>query len=475
MNFLMKTFERRPKDCYIDLLPDEMLLKIFKKLSVRSLCNILLVNKHWRLVGEDPALWKRFPLAIGSQNVKYLPCILKFSRFSHLEELLLMSFDPYDSEDNDIDTAAIVQSSINRLEIRFVDMRANMRNVSMLDTLTCLTIHCCPLTQDQANEMFNKFEEGIHLKQLNIINPLINGTEENIAGDGLSKVSPGAFGRGLSRICSVKLHEVCLTVAQSNSLLTYIDNGSALKSLDIYDSNNPKISESSSELLASSFNKLESLTMYNACLGESRTLNFLQAMAEGTNLKHLNFRSNSLRGIPPTIIARAFQPLISLNIEDTDISPAQSEAFFQSLKENRGKQLTFLSIGHNDLSSVPPEIFAGALKNITKVNINATGITPDQAEALFTVILVNSSLKELQISTNDFSSVNTSLMARAINNLERAFMFYTGLTEQQVEEILQLGLKETNLLHLDLRHNLKKNSPNKLTKYIKSYVDEILL
>ena len=86
-----------------------------------------------------------------------------------------------------------------------------------------------------------------------------------------------------------------------------------------------------------------------------------------------------------------------------------------------------------------------------------------------------SALEELNLSTNDFSSVNTTLMATAVNKLRKVFMFYTGLTEDQVEAILKIGLKETNLLHLDLRHNLSKNSPNKLTKYIRSHVDEILL
>ena len=477
MDYLIKTFEIRPKECYIETLPDEILLKVFKNLSTRWLCRALLVNRHWRRVGEDPSLWRRFLLAVGSQKVKNLADILKCARFSHLEQLLLMSFDPYDCEESNIDTKAILQSSIKRLEIRFVDMRTNMREVSMLgESLSMLTIHCCPIEQDQADQMFSKFKEGTCLRELCIINPLINGTEENTAGDGLSKVSPDILGRGLAKIRCVKLHEVCLTVAQINMILTCIDNDdTALKSLDVYDSINSKLSEASSKLLASSLNKLESLTMYNACLGR-KTLPFLEKMAEETQLQHLNFRSNSLRGIHPGILARAFHSLTSLNIEDTDITSFQSEAFFQNLKENGGNQLKYVAIGHNDLSSVDPQTFAGALKNIAKVNINATSITKDQVEALFKEILIkSSSLKELNLSTNDFSTVNTTLMARAINKLEKAFMFYTGLTEHQVEEILNLGLRETNLLHLDLRHNLSKNSPNKLTKYIRSYVDEILL
>lgn len=427
-------------------------------------------------MGEDPSLWRKFTLAVGTQRVKYLPRILKCSRFSQLEQLLLMSFDPYDRENSNIDTLAILHSSVKKLEVRFVDMRNNMKEVSSLgDSLTALTIHCCPIDQDQADLMFRKFEGGTRVKELCFINPLINGTEDNPAGDGLSKVCPEVLGKGLANIESVKLHEVCLTVEQINNIMTRLEEGAFLKSLDVYDSINSRISESSSTLLASSFNKLESLTMYNASLGKNRTLLFLERMAEKSRLKHLNIRSNSLRGIPPIIMARAFQCLTSLNIEDTDISAPQLETFFQSLQDQSWRQLAEVSIGHNDLSTVDSNIFASALNNIAKVNVNATSITKDQVEELFKAILMKSFLKQLNLSTNDFSSVNTSLMAAAINKLEKAFMFGTGLTEYQVEAILNVGLKETNLVYLDLRHNLSKKSPNKLTKYIRSYVDEILL
>merc|ERR1712002_812391 len=142
-------------------------------------------------------------------------------------------------------------------------MRTNMREVSKLgDRLFGLTIHCCPINQNQADQMFRKFEEGTKIRQLCIINPLINGTEENPAGDGLSKVCPETLGKGLANIESVKLHEVCLTVEQINNIMTRLEEGAHLKSLDVYDSINSKISESSSNLLSSSLNKLESLTMY---------------------------------------------------------------------------------------------------------------------------------------------------------------------------------------------------------------------
>ena len=88
--------------------------------------------------------------------------------------------------------------------------------------------------------------------------------------------------------------------------------------------------------------------------------------------------------------------MISLNIEDTDIAPTQSDAFFQSLVERKISPLYSLSIGDNDLSSVNPESFAAALQNVTIVNINATSMTKDQAEAPFKMFLMKkSSLKEL--------------------------------------------------------------------------------
>lgn len=93
------------------------------------------------------------------------------------------------------------------------------------ESLSMLTIPCCPIVQDQADQMFSKFKEGTcSIRELCIINPLINWTEENTAGDGLSKVLQTSLVEVLAKICCVKLHEVCLTVIQINMILARIDD-----------------------------------------------------------------------------------------------------------------------------------------------------------------------------------------------------------------------------------------------------------
>ena len=50
-------------------LPEEILREICSKLDYSSLNNLVLVSKGWREVGEDPWLWRNFPLAVTGNKV----------------------------------------------------------------------------------------------------------------------------------------------------------------------------------------------------------------------------------------------------------------------------------------------------------------------------------------------------------------------------------------------------------------------
>merc|ERR1712156_340848 len=77
-------------DCQspIRTLPEEVLMSVMSWLPVSDLCNAILVCRHWRTIGENPQLWRRYKLEIN-YGTKRLAQTLRFARFSKLESLLI--------------------------------------------------------------------------------------------------------------------------------------------------------------------------------------------------------------------------------------------------------------------------------------------------------------------------------------------------------------------------------------------------
>ena len=71
----------------VNLLPEEILLRIFEYLSYKELMAVVLVSKRWRMIGETPTLWSQFPLSITNGNMLVMPMILKYRRLQLLKEI----------------------------------------------------------------------------------------------------------------------------------------------------------------------------------------------------------------------------------------------------------------------------------------------------------------------------------------------------------------------------------------------------
>merc|ERR1712030_162771 len=73
----------------VNMLPKEILLRIFEYLSYSELMAVVLVSKRWRMIGETPTLWSQFPLSITNGNMLVMPMILKYRRLELLKEIYI--------------------------------------------------------------------------------------------------------------------------------------------------------------------------------------------------------------------------------------------------------------------------------------------------------------------------------------------------------------------------------------------------
>ena len=74
-------------------LPNEIIQKILKKLPHKDLKNALQVCTKMKAIGENPTLWKKFHLHIGSFSFRDLDCldsIFKLERFQNLRYLTVL-------------------------------------------------------------------------------------------------------------------------------------------------------------------------------------------------------------------------------------------------------------------------------------------------------------------------------------------------------------------------------------------------
>ena len=94
-------------------------------------------------------------------------------------------------------------------------------------------------------------------------------------------------------------------------------------------------------------------------------------------------------------------------------------------------------------------------------------------EGLLRVLADKAVVRELNVNYNDLSQVDAQLLAHGLNQLQKAFLYKTELSESQVGAILDHGMKQSQLYHLDLRYNNRRNAPCHLTKYLKSRVYKI--
>jgi len=62
-------------------LPVEIVKQIFNKLCLRDLCSAVLVSRLWRNIGQDPSLWKYFPVRLKSTDVSSVRSVIMGTRF----------------------------------------------------------------------------------------------------------------------------------------------------------------------------------------------------------------------------------------------------------------------------------------------------------------------------------------------------------------------------------------------------------
>jgi hypothetical protein len=250
--------------------------------------------------------------------------------------------------------------------------------------------------------------------------------------------------------------------AVSKELLQAVARHHGLRVLDMGGTN---MSAVNPQLLARAALGPEVVNMWNASLTCEQLAAILSAIdaADGeTRLRKLNLRGNRLSADPrfpeAVLLASAVTRLEEVNLEMTWPTREQMDALLTAV--GKGSRLKNLNLSHSIVFSAPA-LLAEAVHKLEELNLEDTRLTRQQVESILTASLrIDSKLKRMNLSDNGtLSEVDTSLLARAVNNLEEVNLHGVFLLPQQVEAILTGVTRGSRLRKLDIRESIWAKGP----------------
>ena len=159
-------------------------------------------------------------------------------------------------------------------------------------------------------------------------------------------------------------------------------------------------------------------------------------ISEGCKIKILDVEGNILTQLDPQILADAVCKLEDSNLNYTKLTASQVKAIFTAISSKKNIPLKALNIGHNEMQ-VRPELLSAAVTKLERLNLESSGLSSDQTEAIFSAIQApGSRLRTLELQHNDLSSVEPGLLARAVTRLEEVNFQNAEMTTEQVTATL---------------------------------------
>ena len=254
------------------------------------------------------------------------------------------------------------------------------------------------------------------------------------------------------------------TTEQAESIFQTVTENSQLKTLDI---SNNKLYRVEPGLLTKAVNKLKTLNISYTRLRTWQTKSVFQNLINNSQLKSLDISNNKLSSLEPDLLAKAIKHLETLNIMSTALTPQQTNSIISSIAKD--SQVKSLNMSFNNLSLVNVSLLTRAVNRQESLKMRETSLTTHQTESILATISEGSKLKSLDISFIDLSSVDPVLLARAVSKLDSFNVKGTSLTTEQVQSILADNSKVSQLKNLNISYNnLSSVDPVTLARAVNS-------
>jgi len=159
------------------------------------------------------------------------------------------------------------------------------------------------------------------------------------------------------------------------------------------------------------------------------------AIMEHEAIRELNISQNQISRVNPDTLARAVNTMEAVNLFNAKLTPAQVQALYTQISQ--GTKLRLVSMGHVDISGVPPAITGAALNRLNIAKLCNSNITTSQLEAILKLMAQGTALQEVDLGHNNLAEVSPDILAPGVNMIQVVKLYDTGLTRQQIERIIK--------------------------------------
>ena len=418
------------------------------------------VCKHWRSVGEAPGLWTWSILRVSNANLADITYMLGRRRMLGIKRMeVKIRF--YDS--NPLDMRHSCGKSGGKLEILLKAMakHPNLREVDFNETdfksvhshllvKTLMKVEdarnldSAQMTSQQLTDLLTRMGRGSRLKRLNLF------------GKNLSSLNPVLLAQALTQLEELESCWMNLRPQQWEAIFALLATSSSkLKKVDIFD--NLRLVDA--QLLATGLNNLEDVNIYFTKVTVAQVKALLMETRKGTKLKKLSLERIQLSSLKPSLIVEAVQQLEEVNLNTTSLTAHQIERIAVGISSSRLKKL---SISSNSLFSVDLDLLARGVMELEEVEMVNMGLTAEQAFVLVGAVAASCKLRRVNLELNDLSSVDPTLLAKAVGKLEDINLGSTCLTYRQLVEICSNLQDGTKVKKISLWRNNISNVDKKL-------------
>jgi len=385
-------------------LPGEMLVRLFGLVSLEDLKNIVLVNRRWRQVGEEPILWRKCVLTIhNKEDINKV----KIRRCRRIRNICVQPSKDWDEK---TDWEVLLRNVTELPDLREVEGLAfqNLFNVEagllgrVLTGLEVVGLRGSFLSPEQINAIIEDIrKETSKIKKLDL--------ERN----DLSEVDPEVLGESMSILEDVDLTETKLSTLHLTKIFTHVmKDSSKLKKINLQLT---RLSDVDTELLAKGVNRMELVDLGYANLSVDHVKSILtHVMEQDSKLKTLYLEFGRLTYLDSQFLAKAVHRLEDVGLRLAGLSYLQITAILQQVGK-KGSKLRKLDLKRNDLSQIEPKVLATSVNRLEEVDLTRTNLRTVQIASIFaSVIKEGINLKKLNLEGNDLSGVDKEVLEKSV-------------------------------------------------------------
>ena len=266
----------------------------------------------------------------------------------------------------------------------------------------------------------------------------------------MATLEPSLLARVVNRLEEVVMKDITLNLRQWEAILNEISAGDCqVWKLSISGNN---LTSVDAGLLARAVKSLEEVELEDTQLTEAQAEAILTAISTGdSKTNKLDIGHNNLSALNPSLLASVVARMEEVEMVKTHLTVQQLEAILADISTGVS-QTKVIDISNNELSSLNPSLLTSAVTKLCELRVGNSQLTLVQLKAILTAISTASNkVKKLVLSNSNLSTVDSNLLARAVNSLHEVELNNTKLTTGQVKAILTQSLVMTSLRKLQIR------------------------